>query len=760
MRLQIVKPKKGVTLPSGFGRHSDIFSVCFVDSRTLSIGVANFTQYLGYKSAEDKYEPRERKNERSKPRLFELKKFNELFERVFKNGDSAMLTAPPFLTMSDSEVAQVYSESWLTRRDKSYQIIKPCLPKNRADIEAFVSSYLRGEANSVIQACQNEIGLSSQTSITRRLNNFIALGLVPNALLPFGYEHCGSNYIEYDRQSDSKRGRPSEFTDYRGVCASDKSLMKKVANSASLPVRGGVLDIGELYYEYLDAYEKENNLPPAFINEHGEYEYAYPQNLRISEGAFRYHLPQLIGFDKWIKLKDGVHKYEKDHKPKRGDSKDGVLGAGHIVEFDHTQLNTHVRLPGVHDKRYSAGRPYLCIAICVYTKYILGFSLSFRPPCWDNIAQCIINSVKNKVDLAAEYGVSISEDDWYSFHIPYKYRIDNGNEYPSEQEDELISSPFNFEGSQQVSPGRGDYKSTSENKLGGIADKIAKNPGGMEKDRDSREQDASQQALLLLEDIGAQIIDEILLHNKTAERELSLDQDMLRAGVDSSPQSQWRYSLEYQMSGGNPVAKSDIPNLTYTLMPKAYVNVKPDGLSLSKHPELQYDADFPDAHHWYMQKKHKLRTGEFTVKVAYQSSSVDCIYYQVEDGTIIPFRLKSQCSQYEGMSYFELEQTKKSRKQMRVERAEQRRAGKQYNKSRQIARIARNEQEARFIPKNTQRNYQKETALHNTQMRREQMAKDAARTHQHLSDKFPEVGDDGNQTYVPDSRPNTSEEFY
>ena len=722
--------------------------------------IANFTQYLGYRSAEDKYESRKRSPEGSKPRLFDRRVFNELFERVFENGHSVMLTAPPFLRMSDSELARVYSDTWLTRRDNSYQIIKPCLPDSRADMDAFVSRYLRGEANSAIKACQNEVGLSSQTSITRRLNMFITLGLVPNALLPFGYEHCGSNYIEYDKQSDRKRGRPSVFTNYRSVSSLDKKLIVKVAKSASLPTRGGKLDIGELYYEFLGLYEKENNLPPAFINENGQYQYAYPQNLRISEGAFRYHLPKLIDFDKWMKLRDGVHKYEKDHKPKRGDSKDGVLGAGHIVEFDHTQLNTHVRLPGVHDKRYSAGRPYLCIAICVYTRYILGFSLSFRPPCWDNVAQCITNTVRNKVDLAAEYGVSIASDDWSCSHIAYKYRIDNGSEYPEEQEDELMSSPFNFEGSEQVSPGRGDLKSTCENKLGGIADKIAKNPGGMEKDRDSREQDASQQALLTLEDIGAQIIEEILLHNKTADRELSLDQDMLRAGIDSSPQAQWSYSLEYQMSGGNPVSQSDLPNLTYTLMPKVYANVKSDGISLPKHPELQYDADFSEAHHWYMQKKHKLRTDEFTVTVAYQTSSVDCIYYQTEDGSIIPFKLKSQCSQYEGMSYFEFEQTKKARKQMRVDQAEQRRAGKQYNKYQQKTRIARNEQEVRFVPKNTQRSYQKDTAKHNAQMRKDQMVKDAARTHKRLSDKFPTNYGDDNQTYLPDDRPNSSEEFY
>ena len=39
MRLQVVRPKKGTTLPSAFGRHSDIFAVCFIDSQTLSVGI-------------------------------------------------------------------------------------------------------------------------------------------------------------------------------------------------------------------------------------------------------------------------------------------------------------------------------------------------------------------------------------------------------------------------------------------------------------------------------------------------------------------------------------------------------------------------------------------------------------------------------------------------------------------------------------------------------------------------------------------------
>lgn len=740
MKLNLVRPKEGIVLPSSFGRLTDVFSVCFVDSKTLSVGITNYSQYLGYETGDKTFEHKSRSSQPNKPKLFKRNEFESMFERVVEDDFPLSLRLPSFLTMTDEEITSKYDENWLKRRDTSYGLIEPLIPATRSELEYFVYRYLAGEMFEEIKLHCQRIEMHSTTSITRRINSFIVFGLIKNALLPFGFQHCGSNYKHFDGDKVNKRGRKSIYTEYRGVTLEDKTLIKRIAKESKVANRGGILDKGLLYQNFLVRLGEDKGYPEPTIAHSGQYQFQYPQSWRISEETFRYHLKQLIGLDDWLKLRDGHHTFNKDHKPKTGDSRDGVLGAGHTVEFDHTELDMHVRLPGVHDKRYSAGRLYLCIAIDVYTKYVLGFSLSFRAPCWENVAECIINCVRNKQELAAEFGVTITSDDWYAFHMHIRYMIDNGKEYPKDREDEFMVSQFNFEASARASKGRGDQKATSERGLGSIIRKIAKNPGGIEKGRSAMEQDPSQQALLTYEDVGAQIIDEILLHNKTANREYLLDQDMLLAGIDNSPQSQWRYSLEHQMSGGNPVPESDIPSLRYTLLNKTTANIQKDGITLSKYPDLQYDADFGPAHDWYMQKKHNQSNRQISIQVAYTDGCVDHVYYKTEDGVIIPFALKSQCSQFEGMSFFEYEQIKKSRKNHQIAQKEQRLAGKVYNRTRQTKRIKANENTLRSVPKNTQTAYQTKTSEHNAVMRQQQLAADAQKSHNQLAPDFPRDG--------------------
>lgn len=762
MKLNLLKPKKGINLPSQIGRPDDVYAVCWIHPLTLDVAVANFTQYLGVTDEQNvsaktsnakskqgelgKYKARNNKPVRkgkvaqpNKPQFYQRSELSKFFERVYEDGRVKSLSLPPFITSSDDEhLDKQFGKHWLKRRDNSYGLIDPLLPESPEELHNFVAEYLQGNLFNAISQHIENTSLKSATSITRRLNTFITLGLVKNSLLPFGWEHCGNGESEDDTNNPSrkKRGRKSKYSDFRGILQSDKDLIIRVQRDFKISERGGRLDYGEMYDHYMWLFEKANNLPHAIRKSDGTYEWQYPENKRISSGMFRHHFNELIDLDKRLILKDGEHRYSNELTPKLGEAKDGVIGAGHVVEFDHSQIDTHVRLPGVHDKRYSSGRLYLCVAICVYTRYILGFSLSYRPPCWDNIAECIINCVRNKVELAAEYGVKINGQEWPSHHIPVSYRIDNGPEYPAEQENELLSSPFHFTSTQQVRKGAGIAKSIVERQIGTHVDKLARNPGGMEKKRDKMEQDASQQALLTARDIGAQLIDEILLHNNTADREHLLDKDMLEAGVDGTPHALWEYSLEEQMSGGNPVYEEDIPNLRYTLLPKKIANITSKGISFSDAPDLFYDSDADLTHDWYMAKIHKTGKYNSEVKVAYSNGSLDNIYYQTPDGKIVPFKLKNECERFSGMSWFEYGQVKKARKAKNIEQKNQRAAGRSYNKAKQMARIQRNQKEQSSVPLNDQRGYQTEVTRHNAQMRKEQLNADAEHAHNQMTPQF------------------------
>ncbi|WP_338518415.1 hypothetical protein [Alteromonas gracilis] len=770
VRLTLVKFKDTFDIPTGFGKKDDVFSICYVDSQTLSVGVANYTQYLGYSHDTETFEVKNRQAQPSKPRLFSRSAFADAFDIVKKDGDTQTIMMPQFLGMSDEDLLKTRTKEWLSRRDKAFEVIRPLLPQDPYELSYFVTRYLRGEVHQEIKKYCEENGYDSTTTVTRKLNLYIVFGFTVNALLPFGFEFCGTEKEERNSKNGSnkknnrrKRGRPGIYSDYRGVNESDKRIIKDLVRDNRVSHRGGKLDISRLYDEYVVRYEDKFNLPHVTINQQRDYEFSYPQSEIISQDTFRYHFKQLLPLKPFVIFRDGQHKYDKDHRPKRGDAKDGVAGAGHVVEFDHTQLDLHARMPGVHDKRYSAGRLYLVIAKDVYTKFILGFHISFRPPCWDNIAECIINCVENKVEFAARYGVDLTELDWPSRHLCMIYKIDNGVEYPHEQEAEIMASPFNFQGSQQVAKGRGDLKADSESTLGKLNRIISNNPGGINPDKDAMEQDASQQALLTIEDITAQLIDEIVLMNKTADRECSLDQDMLAANVEPTPLAQWNYSIKHQMSGGNPVPKAQIPALRYTLLPKHIARIDADGITLKKYPQLQYDGDFKELENWYLQKKHKVSGAKTEIKVAVASGSIKRVYYR-DNNTIYPLDLKTQNSQYEDMSFFELEQSVKAREQMQRDRKNSQQAGRVYNKRRQKARIEANQKELAGVPVNSQRTYQKETQKHNRIMRGEQAHKDASRADELMSPDFPEQDAYASEPTSSEStlptKPKSSREFY
>lgn len=96
------------------------------------------------------------------------------------------------------------------------------------------------------------------------------------------------------------------------------------------------------------------------------------------------------------------------------------------VEIDHTKLDLFVidletKLP--------IGRPWLTTAIDVYSKMVVGFFLSFNPPSYLSIMQCLRHSITPKTYLAGKYP-SI-KNRWNAYGIPEMVVVDNGKEFYS-----------------------------------------------------------------------------------------------------------------------------------------------------------------------------------------------------------------------------------------------------------------------------------------------------------------------------------------
>ncbi|SDX70770.1 integrase catalytic domain-containing protein [Lysobacter enzymogenes] len=102
-----------------------------------------------------------------------------------------------------------------------------------------------------------------------------------------------------------------------------------------------------------------------------------------------------------------------------------VSGPLERVEIDHTPLDVMVR----SDDRCCdyVGRPWLSIAIDVYTRCILGIQIGFEVPSILSVALCLTHAVLPK-SPAAEFGVPL---DWGMHGIPKEIVVDNGKDFVS-----------------------------------------------------------------------------------------------------------------------------------------------------------------------------------------------------------------------------------------------------------------------------------------------------------------------------------------
>lgn len=97
-----------------------------------------------------------------------------------------------------------------------------------------------------------------------------------------------------------------------------------------------------------------------------------------------------------------------------------------VVQIDHTPLDVIV-VDDVY--RQPIGRPYLTLAIDVYSRMITGYYLTLEPPSAVSVAMCISQSILPKSTLLMGMGIS---NDWPVMGVPSKIHMDNAAEFKSE----------------------------------------------------------------------------------------------------------------------------------------------------------------------------------------------------------------------------------------------------------------------------------------------------------------------------------------
>lgn len=97
-----------------------------------------------------------------------------------------------------------------------------------------------------------------------------------------------------------------------------------------------------------------------------------------------------------------------------------------VVQIDHTPADI-ILVDDVHRK--SIGRPWITLAIDVYSRMIAGYYLSFDPPSETSIAMCVAHAMLPKEEWLLQHKV---DAEWPVWGLPKTIHVDNGADFRSD----------------------------------------------------------------------------------------------------------------------------------------------------------------------------------------------------------------------------------------------------------------------------------------------------------------------------------------
>jgi putative transposase len=118
----------------------------------------------------------------------------------------------------------------------------------------------------------------------------------------------------------------------------------------------------------------------------------------------------------------GHEKADQDHQVRGGKRK--IHGPLHEVQMDHCLLDIIIV---DEETRQPLARPWLCVAIDVYSRAVLGFYLSLNSPRAMNVALCISHAMLPKNEWL--HDLQITEFDYPYYGVFKSLGVDNGVEF-------------------------------------------------------------------------------------------------------------------------------------------------------------------------------------------------------------------------------------------------------------------------------------------------------------------------------------------
>ena len=512
-------------------------------------------------------------------------------------------------------------EAAIRLRDKAWDLIRPAVTDEPA-------IYDPKKRRSILLGIEKNTG-TKVPNLYKYLGKYWRYGKVPDALLP-DYAACGKRRDPY--KDSAKRPGRKKVPGAAGKKLAAEDLRNFRAAFTKYYLGEEKLSLEKTYLRLIGDYytvkDKDGNsvapFDPDEVPSRQQFLYWYRANRDTLEEALS---------------RDGPRSYRLNNRGETGKTETHLRGPGMACQIDATTADIY--LVSRDDRTAIIGRPTVYFQMDSFSHIVTGMNISLDPPSWENAARTILNSVEDKVEYCARYGVTITEEEWPCMHFPSVILADRG-EMESRMAD-LLCKHFGI-AVENAPPYRGDLKGIIEKHFDLINIDMAALPGKVEKDfRQRCARDYRLESALNLYEFTAIIIRCVLQYNNYHYMEaFRKTRQMRQLHVKPIPRDIWNFGIRY-MSGGLRTMNRE--HVRYHLLPKGEASVTRFGIRFDG---CYYSCEQAEQERWFDTAR---TDSSWKVTAAYDPRDAGLIYISpVAGAPPIECHLLDKDSIYEGTS--------------------------------------------------------------------------------------------------------------
>ena len=298
-----------------------------------------------------------------------------------------------------------------------------------------------------------------------------------------------------------------------------------------------------------------------------------------------------------LSAKMGYREFRNQRRVLTGTARSGVSGPGDIIEMDACEID--VAAVSETDRSKPVGSPVVYFMIDVFSRLIVGASISYDNNSIVAMTNCLASLVEDRAAILSKYKFTlvplksgITMEDIMPTNIkPHIIRTDHGSDFISKEANRIQhETGITLE---YVPPGTGSYKGIVErffrafqkDWLVDLAYKAgAKKHTGVSKH--------NKEAKLSIEDIRELMYKFIFQYNAVPRASKSgITPNMVNSNVGNCPAEMWRYGIEHY---GSPDYINDKEQFLYSLLLPVNAKISRRGIEY-KHiryvPDINNDRD-------------------------------------------------------------------------------------------------------------------------------------------------------------------------